>query len=41
MGTKYGAYEVNTEADGEVMMNIVSAVSGNRMVSHKQPAMGK
>jgi hypothetical protein len=33
MGTKYGAYEVNREEDGEVMMNIVSAVSGNRMVS--------
>ena len=32
LGTKYGAYEVNKEEDGDVMMNVVSAVTGNRMV---------
>lgn len=32
MGTKYGAYEVNKEPEGEVVMNVVSAVTGNRMV---------
>ncbi len=33
MGTKYGSYEVNKEEDGETMMSVVSAVTGNRMVS--------
>jgi hypothetical protein len=33
LGTKYGSYEVNKEEDGDIMMNVVSAVTGNRMVS--------
>jgi hypothetical protein len=32
LGTKYGSYEVNKEEDGDIMMNVVSAVTGNRMV---------
>jgi hypothetical protein len=33
LGTQYGSYEVNKEEDGDIMMNVVSAVTGNRMVS--------
>eukprot|EP00088_Acartia_fossae_P017999 TRINITY_DN20325_c0_g1_i1.p1 TRINITY_DN20325_c0_g1~~TRINITY_DN20325_c0_g1_i1.p1 ORF type:complete len:147 (-),score=25.52 TRINITY_DN20325_c0_g1_i1:30-470(-) len=32
IGTKYGSLEVNQAEDGDMMMNVVSAVTGNRMV---------
>ena len=35
IGTKYGVVEVNKAVDGEMMMNIVSAVTGSKTVSLK------
>jgi len=32
LGTQYGTLEVNKAEDGDMMMNVVSAVTGNRMV---------
>jgi len=32
LGTQYGALEVNKEEDGAMLMNVVSAVTGNRAV---------
>ena len=39
LGTKYGTYEVNKEEDGDIVMNVLSAVTGNRMVSHFKAAI--
>ena len=33
IGTKYGSFEVNKAEEGDMTMNVVSAVTGNRMVS--------